>query len=126
MIDIDFSALFQFTDLRMLGQTTRIERSTVEQVRARIAMLREKTKEASKAKAYDFNERIAAIKAEEDALRAKKKAEKKAKKEQARMEVLKDTATQPEDIEMAQMMGFGGFGSSKKWEYRRPTQLHVS
>jgi len=45
--------------LRALGQTTRIERSTVEQVRARIAYLREKTKEASNAKSFDFKQRLA-------------------------------------------------------------------
>ena len=77
-------------------------------------MLREKTKEASSAKTYDFNKRIAEIKAKEDALRAEKKAQKKAEKEKARVELLKDTIGQQEDVEMAQMMGFGGFGSSKK------------
>lgn len=101
-------------DLRKLGQTTRIARSTVEQVRARIAMLREKTKEASAAKTFDFEKRLAEIKAKEDALRAEKKAEKKAAKEKARIELVKDAVSQTEDDEMAQMMGFGGFGSSKK------------
>lgn len=74
-------------------------------------MLREKTKEASSAKTYDFNKRIAEIKAKEDALRAEKKAQKKAEKEKARMELAMDTQ---QDDEMAAMMGFGGFGSTKK------------
>lgn len=98
----------------MLGQTTRIARSTVEQVRARIAFLREKTKEASTAKAFDFNARLAAIKAKEDAIREEKKAQKKAEKEKARMEIVKDAVNIQEDDEMAKMMGFGGFGSTKK------------
>lgn len=101
-------------DLRMLGQTTRISRSTVEQVRARIAFLREKTKEASNAKTFDFNKRLAEIKAKEDAARAEKKAQKKAEKEKARMELVKDAVAVQGDDEMAKMMGFGGFGSSKK------------
>lgn len=100
-------------DLRALGQTTRVERSTVEQVRARIAMLREKTKEASSAKAFDFDKRLAEIKAKEQALRQEKKDQKKAEKEKARLELMKDLAPEPDD-EMTRLMGFGGFGSSKK------------
>lgn len=101
-------------DLRALGQTTRIERSTVEQVRARIAYLREKTKEASKAKSYDFEQRIAEIKANEEAARAAKKAEKKAKKEKLRTELANDVAMNEDKGDMMQMMGFAGFCSSKK------------
>ncbi|KAG6812027.1 hypothetical protein H0H92_004689 [Tricholoma furcatifolium] len=99
--------------LRVLGQTTKIARSTLAQVQARIAFLREKTKAASDAKAYDFDQRIAEIKAKEVALRQQKKAEKKAEKEKARLELIKDTAMDQDD-DMAQMMGFGGFGSTKK------------
>jgi len=100
--------------LRRLGQTTRVARSTVVQVRARIALLREKTKEASSAKDFDFNKRLAEVKAKEDALRAEKKAAKKTEKEKARMEIVKNTMAQQEEDEMAKMMGFGTFGSSKK------------
>ncbi|EGN99870.1 hypothetical protein SERLA73DRAFT_180123 [Serpula lacrymans var. lacrymans S7.3] len=100
--------------LRKLGQTTRIERSTLEQVRARIAFLREKTKEASNAKSFDFDQRLAEIKAKEAAARAEKKAQKKAEKERARVELVKDSVMQEEDDEMAKMMGFGGFGTTKK------------
>lgn len=100
--------------LRRLGQTTRIARSTVAQVRARIALLREKTKEASSAKDFDFSKRLAEVKAKEDAARAEKKAAKKAEKEKARMEIVKDTVAQQQEDGMAKMMGFGAFGSSKK------------
>ena len=100
-------------DLRALGQTTRLERSTLEQVRARIAHLREKTKEASTAKAFDFDQRLAEVKAREVALREEKKVQKKAQKEKARLELVKESAVD-QDVEMAQLMGFGGFGSSKK------------
>ncbi|KAF9049998.1 hypothetical protein BJ165DRAFT_1455659 [Panaeolus papilionaceus] len=98
--------------LRALGQTTRIERSTLAQVQARIAFLRERTKEATKAKAYDFDQRLAELKDKERAIREQKKAEKKAEKEKARLALI--TETLPEDQEMAAMMGFGGFGSTKK------------
>jgi len=44
-------------------------------------------------------------------LRDEKKAKKKAEKEKALAEEL---ANDPENDEMAKMMGFGGFGTSKK------------
>ncbi|CCM00061.1 uncharacterized protein FIBRA_02088 [Fibroporia radiculosa] len=102
--------------LRALGQTTRIERSTVEQVRARIAYLREKTREASSAKSFDFEQRLAEVREREATLRAEKKAAKKAVREQARVELAKDTAAGQNEAEndMMTMMGFSGFGTSKK------------
>ena len=82
-------------------------------MRARIALLREKTKEASKAKSYDFELRLAEVRDKEAAIRAEKKAQKKAQKEQSRVELVKDVTMQDDDG-IAQMMGFSGFGSSKK------------
>ncbi|KAG9018565.1 hypothetical protein FRB90_011394 [Tulasnella sp. 427] len=99
--------------LRRLGQTTTVARSTIEQVRARIAFLREKTKEASKAKSFDFDQRLREIREKEQAARAEEKAKKKADKEVQRMDIVQATATE-EGEAMAQMMGFAGFGSSKK------------
>jgi U4/U6.U5 tri-snRNP component SNU23 len=99
--------------LRALGQTTKLERSTLAQVQARIAFLREKTKEASSAKEFDFDQRLAEVKAKEVALRNVRKAQKSAKKEKARLELIKDTAIDQDD-DMAKLMGFGGFGTSKK------------
>lgn len=103
-------------DLRAMGQTTRVERSTVEQVRARIAYLREKTKEASSAKTFDFEQRLAEVREREAVLRAEKKAAKKALREQARVELVKDATVQEVQAQndMMQMMGFSGFGTSKK------------
>jgi len=97
------------SDLRALGQTTKIERSTLAQVQARIAFLREKTKEAASAKAYDFDKRLEEVRQKEREQREQKKAERKAEKEKARA-ALEST----EDTEMTMIMGFGGFGSSKK------------
>jgi U4/U6.U5 tri-snRNP component SNU23 len=101
-------------DLRALGQTTRIERSTVEQVRARIAYLREKTKDASNAKSFDFEQRLAEIREKEAAAQAEKKAEKKMQKAKALVELAKDTVVDQEGDDMMKMMGFSGFGTSKK------------
>ncbi|PVG02502.1 hypothetical protein CPB86DRAFT_584290 [Serendipita vermifera] len=103
--------------LRMIGQTTRVERSTVEQVREKIAALREQTKEARAAKAFDFERRLAEIKAKEDALRAERKAQRKAAKESQRLEVInaanEDVDMQSRD-DIASMMGFSGFGTTKR------------
>ncbi|GLB37568.1 putative zinc-finger double-stranded RNA-binding [Lyophyllum shimeji] len=99
--------------LRVLGQTTRVARSTLAQVQARIAFLREKTKAASAAKAFDFDQRLAEVKAKEAALREQKKAAKKAEKEKARLELINDTAVDQDD-DMSKLMGFGGFGTTKK------------
>ena len=101
-----------YTDLRALGQTTKIERSTLAQVQARIAYLREKTKEAASAKAFDFDQRLAEVKEKEQALREQRKAEKKAAKDKARLALINDSENV--DSEMTALMGFGGFGSSKK------------
>lgn len=90
-----------------------MERSTIEQVRARIALLREKTKEASAAKSFDFDKRLAEVKALETARREEKKALKQAQKEQARILLAKESTMEVDD-EMAAVMGFGGFGSTKK------------
>ncbi|CAK5281775.1 unnamed protein product [Mycena citricolor] len=98
--------------LRAIGQTTKLERSTLEQVRARIAMLREKTREATTAKNYDFDKRLAQVKAFELANREEKKAAKRAEKEKLRLELIKDSGGPDDD--MQRMMGFGGFGSTKK------------
>ncbi|KAF5322690.1 hypothetical protein D9619_001557 [Psilocybe cf. subviscida] len=98
--------------LRMLGQTTKIARSTLAQVQARIAFLREKTKAAAAAKAFDFDQRLAEVRQKEQTLRDEKKAQKKAEKEKARLAMLNEPTK--EDSEMSAMMGFGGFGSTKK------------
>ncbi|KAG9104881.1 hypothetical protein FRC06_006706 [Ceratobasidium sp. 370] len=96
--------------LRRLGQTTQIARSTLDQVRARIALLREKTKEASSARTYDFEKRLQEVRDAENAARAEKKRRKQERNKPAEDEVIKAE----EDDSMAAMMGFGGFGSSKK------------
>ncbi|EJD42647.1 hypothetical protein AURDEDRAFT_145641 [Auricularia subglabra TFB-10046 SS5] len=100
--------------LRQLGQTTRIERSSVEQVRARIALLREKTRDASQAKSYDFAQRMKEIRDKENDLREQRKQERLRAKEAARAELILDPQVQAEQDEMAAMMGFAGFGSMKK------------
>lgn len=73
-------------------------------------MLREKTKEASKAKAFDFNARLEEVRRKEEEAREAKRAEKKAARDARLINAVKD----PETDAMSQMMGFGGFGTTKK------------
>ena len=88
----------------------------MEQVRAKIASLRAQTKEASQAKAFDFDKRLASIREKESAAHAEKKAAKKAERERARLELAQNAAAMEVDgdSDMMNMMGFGGFGSTKK------------
>ncbi|CAE6504542.1 unnamed protein product [Rhizoctonia solani] len=97
--------------LRRMGQTTQIARSTLDQVRARIALLREKTKEASTARSFDFEKRLQDIRDAEEQARAEKKRRKQEKNKPVETDAVEKTK---EDESMAVMMGFGGFGSSKK------------
>lgn len=73
-------------------------------------MLREKTKDAANAKAFDFDARLEEVRRAEDQTREAKRAEKKAARDARLIEAVKN----PETDAMAQMMGFGGFGTSKK------------
>jgi U4/U6.U5 tri-snRNP component SNU23 len=93
-----------------------LERSTLEQVRTRIASLRAQTKEASQAKAFDFDKRLAEIRDKELAVLAEKKAAKKAEREKARLELAQGTTAMrvDGDDDMMNMMGFSGFGTTKK------------
>lgn len=99
-------------DLRQLGQTTRTTRSTLGQVRARIAQLREETKHKTTAANFDFKERLSKVKDAERAEKEARKEDRKRKREERR----KAEAGEPEeeDVQMEQMMGFGGFGGGKR------------
>ena len=92
------------TDLRKLGQTTRVVRSSLNDVRQKIADLRAKTSATTESKQYDFDERIREIKALEAAGKLEQKNAKKKKK-------LEDAAklTEGQDEEMMKAMGFAGF-----------------
>ncbi|XP_028170988.1 zinc finger matrin-type protein 2 [Ostrinia nubilalis] len=95
---------------RNLGMSMKIERSSLDQVKARFAMNKRKLEE--KKKEYELDTRLREA-AEEEArvkeLRRERRRDKKRK--------LQDT-DEPEDApassELAQIMGFSGFGASKK------------
>ncbi|BEI79773.1 hypothetical protein CcaverHIS002_0103020 [Cutaneotrichosporon cavernicola] len=113
--------------LGKLGQSTHVARSTVAQVRARIAQLREQSKTKVDAKNYDFNQRLEEVRSAEREKREarrderrRKRAEEREREELARLgvegkrgekEVEAAVAAQQS---MEDMMGFGGFGGSKR------------
>lgn len=95
-------------DLRRLGQTTKVKRTTLDDVRQKIAELREKTAQQSEKKAYDFAQRIKEIKQQENEEREQQKAAKRRKKEEDK---LAQVAKEQEGVDkgMMDMMGFAGF-----------------
>lgn len=92
---------------RILGMSMKIERSTVEQVRARFALNKKKLEE--KKKEYDLEERMKELQQEEEKI---KEYRKKRKKDKRKIEEVEDSVG-PSD-EMSSMMGFAAFGTKKK------------
>ncbi len=98
---------------RNLGMNMRVKRSTLEDVKARLeAKFRERTETK---KSYDLEERVKELKEEEEKVREYRKEKKKEKKRRKREEEEAEDAEGGEGAdEMAALMGFGSFGSSKK------------
>ncbi|XP_076468077.1 zinc finger matrin-type protein 2-like [Babylonia areolata] len=93
---------------RNLGMSMKIERSSLDQVRQRFEMNKKKKEE--KKKEYDIEERLKEIKEEEE----KAKAHKKEKRKERKRKASDDESFGSGDPDMAALMGFSGFGTSKK------------
>ncbi|XP_040567442.1 zinc finger matrin-type protein 2 [Lepeophtheirus salmonis] len=93
---------------RNLGMSMKIERSSLDQVKSRFTMNKKKMEE--KRKEYSINERVQELKEEEEKVKEYKKNRQRRKRgiEETSSSALED------DSEMKKMMGFSGFGSSKK------------
>lgn len=114
-------------DLRQLGQKTQVARSTLDQVRAKIASLREATQQQTSSKQYDCNQRLKEIQAAEEVDREAKRLKKlnecesklKAKPAErvyhaAVTSTGEATKVEGEEDEMTKLMGFsGGFKPRK-------------
>lgn len=98
--------------LRKTGQTYNQERSTFEECVERLEMLKEKKRRQEKQAAYDINESLAVRAQRDDEERAAKKAKRQEDKQKAKESQIKLESADGES-EMAQLMGFGGFGSTK-------------
>ena len=108
----DFSKMC-FSDQRALGYSMRVERANSEQVKDRISMLKDKInqqKNAPKVSAVeDYDARLATQAIEAERLKRQKKEEAAAKKKEREAAEMEEV-----DPDIAALMGFGGFGSSKK------------
>uniref|UniRef100_H2Z8X5 Zinc finger matrin-type protein 2 n=1 Tax=Ciona savignyi TaxID=51511 RepID=H2Z8X5_CIOSA len=89
---------------RNLGMSMKVERSTLDQVKQRFETNKKKMEE--KKRQYDFEERMKEAKEDEERIKAYRRERKKEKKRKAE-EMSGDT-------DISEMMGFGGFGGSKK------------
>jgi len=92
---------------RNLGMSMRVERSTLEQVKQRMEMNKKKKEE--KQKEYDFEQRLQELKDEEGKLREYRREKRKERKRKAN-----ESVDDYGDPDMASIMGFSGFCSSKK------------
>ncbi|GAB6025661.1 zinc finger, matrin-type 2 [Chamberlinius hualienensis] len=94
---------------RNLGMSMRIERSTLEQVKQRFDSNKKKMDE--KVQEYDLEQRVQEMKEEEERVKEYRREKRKEKKRKAN-EAFEDE--HEIDPEMAAIMGFSGFGSSKR------------
>ncbi|XP_059648437.1 uncharacterized protein LOC132294553 [Cornus florida] len=93
---------------RALGMSMRVERASLEKVQERFEVLK-KRKDTGSFTEQDFDERILKQQQEEEERKLQRREKKKEKKK------AKDAEEETEfDPDVAAMMGFGGFGSSKK------------
>ena len=88
----------------------KVERSSLDQVKNRFAANKKKLEE--KKKDYDFEERVAELREEEEKAREYRKEKRKEKKRKLQKDDVSDSFGL--DPAMAATMGFSGFGSSKR------------
>ena len=105
--------------LRRTNQTYKQDRATVEEVKRRMDYLRSKKAEANRAKDYDLEKRLTERKRvleEENRLRKERKRAKRGKQrsQDTRLEANGEDEGGAADDEMARIMGFDGFGTTKK------------
>lgn len=99
---------------RALGMSMQVEKSTVEQVKNRLKLHKEKS-EASGSRAEDYlPDGIDRRLAEAEAAAEREKQERKRSKKEAKRSTAGDEEEGGMDPDMMAMMGFGGFGGSKK------------
>ncbi|XP_065885453.1 zinc finger matrin-type protein 2-like [Dysidea avara] len=94
---------------RNIGMSMRVEQSTLEQVKRRFEIVKKKKDEEKKK--YDFEERMKELREEEEKVKEYRKEKRKERKRKPRDD---DDLDEGMDPEMAAMMGFSGFGGSKK------------
>ncbi|XP_053595695.1 zinc finger matrin-type protein 2-like [Microplitis demolitor] len=94
-----------------LGMSMKIERSSLEQVKARFAANKKKLEE--KKKDYNLEKRVKELEEEEEKLKAYRKEKRKDKKRKINEASEEEEGKTDDYDEMAAVMGFSGFGSKK-------------
>ncbi|KAK9139213.1 hypothetical protein Scep_008894 [Stephania cephalantha] len=94
---------------RALGMSMRVERASLQQVQERFEVLK-KRKDPGSFSEQDFDERILKQQQEEE----EKKRQRRERKKEKKREKAVEEEPEVEDPDVAEMMGFGGFRSSKK------------
>mmetsp|Transcript_32490 Transcript_32490/g.103463 ORF Transcript_32490/g.103463 Transcript_32490/m.103463 type:complete len:214 (-) Transcript_32490:26-667(-) len=98
---------------RALGMSMRVERVGVDRVKQRLEDLKARRDAGPpESRADTFDSRVTDAAAEEDREAAERRERKKQRKEEERRKA-EEAEAEGMDPEMAAMMGFGGFGSSK-------------
>ncbi|XP_055702166.1 zinc finger matrin-type protein 2 isoform X1 [Phlebotomus papatasi] len=96
---------------RNLGMSMKVERSSLDQVKERFKVNKKKMEE--KQKDYELESRLREAKEEEEKLKEHKRERRKERKRKAE-ESVDDLDDDPATSDMAAIMGFAGFGGSKK------------
>jgi len=101
--------------MKARGLSMRVERSTVEQVKAKFDEVKKrKADEAKSGGVEDYGKRLAIAETDDETAKERKKAKEKARKEAKRKADEEAMASlNGMDPEMAAMMGFSGFGGGK-------------
>jgi len=98
---------------RNLGMNMRVNRSTLDDVKARLELKLKQREEVKKS--YDIEERVREMKEEEEKVREYRKEKRKEKKNKRKAKKsLEEDNEGGDDDQMASLMGFGSFGTSKK------------
>ena len=92
----------------MLGQTTKVQRSTLQEVQAKIQSLRDSSQQRLNAKKYDFETRLKDLRELEDADKKLKRDRKREERERLEAERLKKQE-EAADPDMMAAMGFSAF-----------------
>jgi len=106
-----------YADQRALGFSMRVERAAVDDVKDRLAALKRKASgvgQVVRAPAYDeYKQKLETVEAEKEANKKRKKdAEQELKA--SKLKADEDIENEQDGSDIAAMMGFGGFGTSKK------------
>lgn len=96
---------------RNLGMSMKVERSSLDQVKERFQTNKKKMEE--KQKDYELESKMREAREEEDKVKEKRREKKKERKRKAEEEDIDGFDAGPSD-DMAAMMGFSGFGGSRK------------